>query len=337
MTTIDVEALLTPISDDAPCGQDVEEEAAFTALEVASKGKPERTSGKATKPAEEPKWPDVADKAIDLLSQSKNLQVAVHLVRAATHIDGLAGAADGLTLINRLLDTYWDDVYPLLEEDDDNDPMIRMNALLPLNAPALLVHDLASAPIVTVKSLGEFSMRSIRLSTGEINQKDDEPKPDPTHIEAAFTGAQIDDLVAENDAVDLALNKTADIESYLEDKVGSTNAPSFDKLKDELRSIKGTLAEHLSRRGVAVDGVEDDGPGGMTVGVSGDIRSRQDAIHSMDSVSEYFRQNEPSSPVPLLMERAKRLVAKDFMEIIQDLAPSGVREAKIVGGLDEEN
>lgn len=337
MATIDVEALLAPISDDAPCGQDIEQEQAFIALEVAAAGKPERTSGKKTIPAEEPKWPDVADKAIDLLGQSKNLQVAVHLTRAATHIDGLAGAAAGLTLIYQLLETFWDDVYPLLDEEDDNDPMIRMNALLPLNEHGLMLQDLESAPLVKVKALGEFSMRSIRLSTGEVNPKDEEQKPDPTHIEAAFTGAEVDDLVAENEAMESALDKAAGIEALLDDKVGSNNAPSFDKLRDELKLIKSTLGEHLSRRGVNVGGGEDDGPGAETTSISGEIRSRQDAIQSMDRVSEFFRQTEPSSPVPLLMERAKRLVAKDFMEIMQDLAPDGVRQAKLIGGLDDDN
>lgn len=337
MATIDVEALIAPISDDAPCGQDIEQESGFTALEVAAKGKEERTSGKVTKPAEEPKWPDVADKATALLAESKNLQIAVHLTRAATHIDGLAGAYDGLTLIYTLLEKYWDDVYPLLDEEDDNDPFIRLNALLPLNAPGLLVHDLASAPLAKVKSLGEFSLRSIRLSTGEINPKGDEAKPDPTHIEAAFTGAEIEDLVTENDVAGLALEKVAEIEAFLDDKVGSTDAPSFDKLVEELKVIRSTLAGHLSRRGVAVEGDEDSGQNGENAAVSGEIRSRQDAIQGMDRISEYFRQNEPSSPVPLFMERAKRLVSKDFMEIIQDLAPDGVRQAKIVGGLEDDS
>ena len=33
---------------------------------------------------------------------------------------------------------------------------------------------------------------------------------------------------------------------------------------------------------------------------------------------------EPSSPVPLLLQRAKRLFAKDFLEILRDLTPGGV-------------
>ena len=33
------------------------------------------------------------------------------------------------------------------------------------------------------------------------------------------------------------------------------------------------------------------------------------------------------------MERAKRLVSKTFMEVLEDLAPDGVTQAKLVGGI----
>ena len=70
--------------------------------------------------------------------------------------------------------------------------------------------------------------------------------------------------------------------------------------------------------------------------MSGEIRSRDDAIRVLDRVSEYFRRNEPSSPVPLLLQRAKRLISKDFMEILRDMAPQGLSEAEKIGGLDRD-
>ncbi len=53
----------------------------------------------------------------------------------------------------------------------------------------------------------------------------------------------------------------------------------------------------------------------------GAIRSRQDAIRALDAVAEFFRRNEPSSPIPLFVDRAKRLVSKDFLEVLADIAP----------------
>ena len=59
----------------------------------------------------------------------------------------------------------------------------------------------------------------------------------------------------------------------------------------------------------------------------GAIKSRQDAIRALDAVAEFFRRNEPSSPIPLFCERAKRLVSKNFLEVLADVAPDAVRGA----------
>jgi type VI secretion system protein ImpA len=65
----------------------------------------------------------------------------------------------------------------------------------------------------------------------------------------------------------------------------------------------------------------------------GAIRSRQDATRALDAVAQFFRTNEPSSPIPLLIERAKRLVAKDFLEVLAELAPEALAPAKAASGV----
>ena len=64
----------------------------------------------------------------------------------------------------------------------------------------------------------------------------------------------------------------------------------------------------------------------------GAIRSREDAIRALDAVAEFFRRNEPSSPIPLFIDRAKRLVSKDFLEVLADVAPDAVAQARAAGG-----
>jgi len=85
----------------------------------------------------------------------------------------------------------------------------------------------------------------------------------------------------------------------------------------------------------ADEGSDGAAAGGGGAGV-GEIRSREDVVRVLDRLSEYFRKNEPSSPVPLLLQRAKRLVSKDFMEILRDLTPDGVSQAEKLGGVDNE-
>ena len=68
----------------------------------------------------------------------------------------------------------------------------------------------------------------------------------------------------------------------------------------------------------------------------GVIKSREDAIRALDAVAEFFRRNEPSSPVPLFCDRAKRLVSKDFLEVLADIAPEALAQARAAGGVRGE-
>jgi type VI secretion system protein ImpA len=108
----------------------------------------------------------------------------------------------------------------------------------------------------------------------------------------------------------------------------------------DLTEIKHVLADKLSARGGIGAGAagESSSPGASPGGAaaSGEVASREDVVRQIDRLCAYYRRYEPSSPVPLLLERAKRLVSKDFLEIIRDLTPSGVAEAELIGGVEKK-
>jgi type VI secretion system protein ImpA len=51
------------------------------------------------------------------------------------------------------------------------------------------------------------------------------------------------------------------------------------------------------------------------------VTNRAQAIALIDAVHRYFRRSEPSSPVPLLCERARALAERDFMGVLKDVLP----------------
>jgi type VI secretion system protein ImpA len=59
-------------------------------------------------------------------------------------------------------------------------------------------------------------------------------------------------------------------------------------------------------------------------------------LRILDALCDYYARNEPSSPVPMLLTRAKRLVDKSFIDIIRDLAPAGLAEAEVIGGVEKK-
>jgi type VI secretion system protein ImpA len=51
------------------------------------------------------------------------------------------------------------------------------------------------------------------------------------------------------------------------------------------------------------------------------VESRGQAIALLDQVRRFFRQSEPSSPIPMLCERARKLAELDFMTVLRDVLP----------------
>ena len=70
--------------------------------------------------------------------------------------------------------------------------------------------------------------------------------------------------------------------------------------------------------------------------MSGSIATRDDALKALDRVCEWIERHEPTNPAPLLIRRAKRLMTKNFMDIIRDLAPDGVSQVELIAGKDAE-
>jgi type VI secretion system protein ImpA len=53
------------------------------------------------------------------------------------------------------------------------------------------------------------------------------------------------------------------------------------------------------------------------------VTNRAQAIALLDQVHHYFRRSEPSSPVPMLCDRARALAERDFMGVLRDVLPKG--------------
>jgi type VI secretion system protein ImpA len=339
MPVIDPAKFTGALAPDNPSGPNLEYDPDFLALERAQQGKPEQVMGETVKPAEDPDWRDVRERAQALLGRSRDLRVAYALTAALLKIDGLPGLAAGLTVICQLLEGQWDTVHPQLDADDDNDPTLRLNSLAGLTAADGLLRGLRDSPVVQSKTLGRFGLRDMRIASGKVPAPAGMSNPpQQVQIDAAFRDADLESLQASAEAVAVALDQVAAVDRLLMDKVGS-RAPDLKPLGVDLTDLKRVLSERLAGRGAA--GAEETGaaeePAGGAPAASAEVGSRDDVIRTLDRLCEYYRRFEPSSPIPLLLQRAKRLVAKSFMEIIRDMTPSGVAEAELLGGVEKKS
>lgn len=349
MSRIDIEALLQPVNETAPCGENLEYDPLFQELERTAQGKPETQFSE----AEPPDWKQVRAKALELLGRSRDLRALVHLAHACLHVDGWPEFSDCLVLMQRLLEQHWDHVHPQLDPDD-GDPTFRVNAVVALCHPAGTLGTVRHVPLVSSRKVGQFSLRDIEIAQGKLHVNLPEEKlPKLAAVTAAFMDCDLDGLQADAAATVAATDATASIEAILTERLGSTQAPDLSDLVVELRNTHKILAEQLSARGVQPAGEEPApeetemapdtapaataGSGPAPTPVHGEITSREDIVLMLDKICAYYARNEPSSPVPLLLHRAKRLVSMDFMDILRDMAPDAVGPVQTLRGKTDES
>ena len=342
MSPVDVDALLQEISGDTPCGEDLEYDPAFGELERAAQGKEEQQIGDTIVEAEEPDWRVVQKLAIDLFSRTKDIRVTLYLIRASLRTSGFIGLQSGLSLLHGLLQQYWDSIYPELDVEDNNDPTMRINALVSLCDDQLMLNPVRATQLVSSKMMGQFSLRDIAIASGQLQPTDDSGHPETATIDAAFMDADLDELQATADAISQSIDTLSGIEVFVTEQVGAANAASFAPLASVLKEARQVLLDQLARRGVNAGqeaaATDDQSQAAGTVAtqtapaISGEIRSREDVVRTLDKIRDYYAQHEPTSPLPILMERAKKLVGMNFIEIIENLAPDAMSQIETIRG-----
>lgn len=338
MSLLDIDAMLADVSSEAPCGADLEYSPEYVELARLVEGSPDVQYGRMHLEAVEPDWKAVKTRCASLFSQSHDLRLAVWLTRALQSLSGFAGLEAGLALIEGLLARHWDHFHPRLDSDDGNDPTARINILVALDDQAGLVREVHTAPLVQSSMHEAFSLRDLDIAAGEWAAPPDAKPADPAEIEAAFAASPFDALSATQLMLATACERMAKIDTLLTAFAGPSHAISLNRLHQLLRraaaAVQERLVRHPGRPVVVADANETESA--ASTATSHDIVNRVDVVRMLDRLCAYYEQNEPGSPVPLLLQRARRLVNLSFIEIVSDLSPAGLGEVKHLAGIESQ-
>lgn len=350
-------SLLPDISDSSPAGENLELDPDFGALERASRGKPEQQYGDTIIPAEPADWKQAESLAVSLQSRTRDLRIMTHLAIARLNLQGIPAFAEVLAQIRLQIESRWDHVHPQLDPEDDNDPTLRANALFRLQDPANVIRPMRDLVLATSPQTGPVRFRDLAIFRGTIEPEPGKEKPTEALIRAAFANTNQDRLKLLREGVTLAVAEIAKLPATFDDHAGSGNAPDFTNLRKMLFDIQKELKAYEEVEAPADEPVEEvDGtdageggnvataPVGRRAGRGAlDLRSvtaissRDDALYMLELVSAYFRASEPSSPLPMLIDRARKLSAMDFMQILRNLAPDGITQAQNIAGPQDED
>jgi type VI secretion system protein ImpA len=351
----------------------LEYDAEFGEMDRAAQAKAEQQFGDTVVAAEPADWKAVKKLAESLMERTKDMRVAVYWARASLHQVGLTGFEQALRLLRGYVETFWDSVHPELDHEDDDDPTYRTNTLVMLCDEETMLRDLRESPLVSSRTVGRFSLKDWEhareahdvpaaeptddtWSDGSASAEPEEKGPSIEIIEAAFQDVDIEAIEATEQATRLSAEHLAAIDQFVTEKVGAAMAVSLAPAKKLLEEMNGVVAAQLQRRGGgqavdagsgenAVNEVDSEdqplaavvasatGPAAVGFTSNGKICSRDQAMTALDEVCEYYELHEPSSPLPILIRRARRLASMNFLDILRDVAPDAVAQAEVLSGV----
>lgn len=351
---IDIEGLLTEMSKDTPCGEDLagDSDPRYMELETLCQGAPERQVGDVIVPAEEPHWGDVLNLCLELLARGRDLRVILCLSAALLRLEGMSGLRDGLALLHGALERFWPSIHPQLDPDEDCDPLERANILSSLSAPPSDQYDVMKfiqrvreVTLYKSRQFGDCSLRDILNAREALpaHREEKAESPDMSTVMAALAETDVEELQVTARAAAESIAHINGIGNILDEHGGPTTAPDFSGLLGVLEMAQRYAEDGLARRGqvasqpgaepvAATDTTEPRRPP-ESVPMPTEIQSAADVIAAIDKICRYYECREPSSPVPLILRRAKRLVSRSFLDIVRDLSPDAIGGIETITGI----
>jgi type VI secretion system protein ImpA len=310
---MEIEPLIEPVSPELPCGPDPEDYESDKELYEAFSQLKARLDGEMKNGVKQPpRWPEVQKEALQLAARTKHLHLAVVLADCGLSLDGFSGFNDGLSLIRNWCENFWTHLYPL---------EVRHTLVDSLSYPRFLTKPrritLAKGPG------GTFSFEDYEKALEDERSDDSQAANQARLVLGTFQTTPRDQHAANLGVIEQALENVRAIEGIFEDRLPDEPANLMD-LRDMLNrmaeAIRPMTTEPSRETTEATDivGAASNGGGRQTFG--GSINNRQQACEQLESIARYFEKNEPSSPLPYLLRRARRCIGMSFMDLVDELA-----------------
>jgi type VI secretion system protein ImpA len=322
-------ALLNPISEAEPCGEDMVFSSEFDRIREARRfDDPSLEQGDWVIDLKEANWPVVIESGCELLAhRTKDIRLAAWLTEAWAKTQGFAGLRDGYLLVANLCERYWDGLYPLPDAGDEQQRVGNLSWLIKRS------QQLTREIPLTQADGANYTAADWDSASFLANAVKRSPDSAAELMRGKFTLDQFDQgrrntppafykrLVYDLDGCAQAL---AELERGVGERLGD-EGPSFAAAREGLMSVRdladrfareaGLLpkpaapvvrpAERIEPMVPALDTSEVGSSAHTRVSdANGPIATREQALAQLREVADFFRRTEPHSPVAYLADKA---------------------------------
>ncbi len=319
-------------------------------------------------------WSDILSQSADLAPAGRDIRLLVVVARALANAEGFEGMQQGLGLLTTTVEQHWDTVHPVLREGASlrEAATRRINALFQLeNSDNGLVCDLEFTVVLSPRGIGPVTVGDLcagglsrsqaqaELPSGlgdkEVAELLSRHDARVNRVTAACRAQAIErpeEMAALVQSIEAARTALAALEAALTARVGENGVGvKFKELDKVLGRALAPLAAAQSQAtpGAHVSEVtamaEPSASAPMTNGahpppaaggIPGAVNSRRDVERCLDMIIDFYERTEPSSPIPHLARRMRKMVPMNFLQLMEEIAPSGMKEFKNVAGVDDK-
>ncbi|MFT9256455.1 MAG: type VI secretion system protein TssA [Acetobacter sp.] len=345
MNIENIDNFLSPVGGDAPTGDDIRGD--YSATSPYYKLRDARADARAAEragdanPAEAttpPEWRDVQKLAAQiLLEKAKDLEAAAWLTESLVRSDGLAGLTFGASVIEGLVERYWDQLYPMPDEDGMETRVAPLTGLNGEGGDGTLIQPLRKLELFKDRN-GEPVMLFQYEQSAELQTIAD-PKRLEARIEAGVVPYETMTAAARAAPATHYTAMMADLHAAKAawrgmgdalDRAAGADAPPTNRVAGVLDQIEDFLTRYApaasgQEKGadVAADETVAQAPVGQAALAGGaaprPLVTREDALSRLAEVAEFFRRAEPQSPLAYTLEEAIRRGRMTWPELVAEL------------------
>lgn len=342
---IDIDALLQPISDGSPSGENMRYSGLYDEISEARRADIAVAQGDWQTDLKVADYRKVLELAVPALtSQTKDIQVAVWLTEALVKLHGFAGFRDGVRLVTRLQEDFWDTLHPVIE---DGDMEGRANAISWLDSQGTTFIQgiaLTSGPGYGYSDWIDAKRFDIPENIESLNS-DDQAKFTDLKAQVEREGRVTADKwrsavtqtrrqFCEQNSVAIAECSEAlsALDNVNEERYERNQMPGLSKIRKALEQVKDQADKLLELKRAEEPMIEDsyvetateesgdyNGADNSSGVGSGPIRNRAEALKRLAEIAAFFQRTEPHSPVFYLIQRAVKWGNMPFETWLQDV------------------
>jgi len=284
-----------------------------------------------------PEWQSILTLASRALTNSsKDLEVAAWLIEALLRAHGFAGLRDGLHLANGMIERYWDTFHSLQDEDGLE---TRLAPLAGLNGT--LSQPLRKVPLTVVVDTGAYAAYQYdqAFALGQVEDSEARARREAAgevtleRFTAAVNASGGTFYIGLLQDIGNCQSELEKLTHALDERAGRAAPVTSDinnvitTILDSVRQFSADLVARATAEASAVSAADtgsaaDISAGGNSSGnsmLNGSVNGREEALRVLLQVAQYFRINEPHSPISNSLEEMVRRARLPFAQLLAEL------------------